>query len=118
MRIKTEKHVDARVNTDTILYEKEKILDVTIGVFPDDASICMNECAELTCEQVRSISISTLGRLAEELDAACWDELSRGSFDWSVEWVDRFCDSGIVRRTCENVLGFAPRWLEESEYEA
>lgn len=106
------------VNTDIVLNKREKWLGVCVTVYPGNGSLCLSENADLTSAQLSSISRATLEQLGAKLQAACMDELSRGSGGRDDERVERFCQSGIVRRTCENVLGFAPRWLEESEYEA
>lgn len=106
------------VNTDIVLNKKEKWLGVRVTIYPENCTLWLDERAELTVEQLRSISRATLEQLGAKLQAACMDELSHGSFIWSEERVKRFRASDIVRQICAAVLGGDLHWLEADSADA
>ena len=106
------------VNTDIVLNKKEKWLGVCVTVYPGNGSLFLSESADLTSAQLRSISRATLEQLGAKLQAACMDELSSGSGGRDDERVERFCQSGIVRQICADVLGGDLHWLEADSTDA
>lgn len=108
----------AGVDMDILLDKKKKLLGVRVTIYPENCTLWLDERAELTVEQLRSISRATLEQLGAKLQAACMDELSHGSFIWSEERVKRFRASDIVRQICADVLGGDLHWLEADSADA
>lgn len=109
----------AGVDMDILLDKKKKLLGVRVTIYPENCTLWLDERAELTVEQLRSISRATLEQLGAKLQAACMDELSRSNgLGWGDERVERFCQSGIVRQICADVLGGDLHWLEADSADA
>lgn len=108
----------AGVDMDILLDKKKKLLGVRVTICPENCTLWLDERAELTVEQLRSISRATLEQLGAKLQAACMDELSHGSLIWSEERVKRFRASDIVRQICADVLGGDLHWLEADSADA
>lgn len=106
------------ISTEIVLNKKEKWLDIGFDAASYSGGLCMGASADLTDEQLCSISRATLEQIAAKLQAKCLAEIPGKRCVWREAQASRFMSNDTVRHICEEVLGFAPRWVEASGEDA